>query len=390
MKKKILIIGPINDFGGRELESGFIASVLSSKCEVSICTTETVTDKSQVFDFNKDLIVFSVKELLFNRYWIIKLLAFFSFFKNSCKGKASNYVNNALAKKRTDYDKKVQTVLEELVSDYDAVFIIAQLSSELVNDVIRIAKSKKIKVLFRTTGTIGFSDYEFINSVDCFIHHSVNNADKIVKTKNHKFTIIDQCAYNEKDLLNIPITEKEISNFLILSRLSPEKGIEETIDFFLRVSSQKDMLFIGGNGVLESYLKTKYEKSENIKFLGFLNGTDLSDLFKVIDCLIIPSPEESGPLVGIESMCAGKIVISTRVGAMHERMQETLNDFWFEYGNFESFKKVFLEIKGLNDSEVRKISTSLRGKYIKEYSIQEIGNQYLRVITEVYGNKFYK
>lgn len=382
MKKKILLFGPIGDFGGRELESGFIASILSKKYNVTLCSNGTISQKSQVFDFDKNLNVFSVKTLLFDKYWVIKLFACFSFFKNFCKGEASSYVNNAIAKRFFDYNKKVKTILDSLVNDYDAVFICAQLSSELVGEVIRIANGKNKKVLFRTTGTITFSDYAFIDLVDCFIHHSVINANKIEKVKNHKYVIVDQCAYNELNLLKIPASNKEICKFLVLSRLSPEKGVEELIDFFLRVCSENDILFIAGNGILESDLKIKFEESKNIKFLGFVNSSNVSDLFGVIDCLIIPSPEESGPLVGIESMCAGKIIISTRVGAMQERMIGTLNDYWFGYNNFESFKKVFFDIKILNSLQIKKTSESLREKYKKEYSIHEIGRKYLNIVNK--------
>jgi glycosyltransferase involved in cell wall biosynthesis len=378
--KKILLFGPISDYGGREIECGFIAWVLSSKYEVSICTTGTITKKSQLFNFNKNQKAFSIKELLFNRFLLLRVTAFLCYLKNGCKGKVSNYVKNTSAKKFLAYDRKEGMILQELISDYDAVFIIAQLSSGLISDIIKLGKKQNKKILFRTTGTITFSDYDFIDSVDYFIHHSYNNASQI--KKNEKFVVIDQCANNELDILNIPISQRKICNFLILSRLSHEKGVKEIIDFFLRVSSEKDILFIAGNGALEAYLKARYESSSNVKFLGFVGGPKLSDLFESIDCLIIPSPEESGPLVGIESMCAGKIVISTKVGAMQERLQETSNDYWFDYNNFESFEKVFFKVKDLNEEQVRTISTELRGKYKKEYSIDTISNEYLKIVEK--------
>lgn len=382
MKKKILIFGPISDYGGREIECGFIAWFLSSKYDVSICSTGTITKNSQLFYFNKNQKAFSLKDFLFNHSLMLKIVAFLYYFKNDCKGKVSNYVKNSFAKKFLGYYKKEEIILKELISDCEVVFIIAQLSSGLMSDIIQLAKKSNKKVLFRTTGTITFSDYNFIDFVDCFIHHSYNNASKI---KNEKFVVIDQCANNELDLLNIPLSCKEVCNFLVLSRLSREKGVEEIIKLFLRVCSEKDILFIAGNGPLEAYLKTKYEKSDNIKFLGFLNGSNLFDLFKLIDCLIIPSPEETGPLVGIEAMCAGKIMISTRVGAMKERIHGTSNEYWFDYNNFESFKKVFFEVKGLNDTQIKNISTELREKYRKEYSVDIISNKYLSVVEKFLG-----
>lgn len=385
MENKILLFGPFGDFGGRELEVSFIASVLSSKYELAICTTGSITNKSQVYDFNKKQNVFSIKSLLIQRFFTLRLIAFFSFLKNGCKGRVSDFVNNGFAKRFLDYDRRVQIVLEHLIKDFDAIFVIAQLSSRLVSDVIKLAKSKNKKVLFRTTGTITFSDYHFINFVDCFVHHSHSNASNIEKSRNHHYTIIDQCAYNEIDLFKIPTSNKEINKFLILSRLSVEKGVSEIIDFFLRVCSEDDVLFIVGNGILENDLKMKYIESRNIKFKGFINSSNVSELFREIDCLIIPSPEESGPLVGIEAMSAGKVILSTRVGAMEERMKDTLNQYWFDYNDFESFKEVFSKVKSLDKIQIHNLSKSLKERYKKEYSIYKIANNYQNVIHKVLG-----
>lgn len=385
VKQKILLFGPIGDFGGRELESGFIASVLSSKYEVVICTTGTITSKSQVFDFNKNQRVVRVKEFLVNRFFDLKLFAFLSFLKNGCKGKVSDFVNNGFAKRFFDYDRKVQIVLEHLIKDYEVVFVVAQLSSGLVSDVIKLAKSKNKKVLFRTTGMITFSEYDFIDFVDCFVHHSYTNASKIQNSRHHHYTIIDQCAYNEIDLFEIPTLNKKINKFLILSRLSAEKGVTQIIDFFLKVCSQDDILFIAGNGILENDLKMRYIESKNIIFKGFVNSSNVSKLFEEIDCLIIPSPEESGPLVGIEAMGAGKVIMSTRVGAMEERMKNTLNQYWFDYNNFESFKEVFSKVKSLDNIQIHNLSKSLKERYKEEYSTYKIGNNYQNVIHKVLG-----
>ena len=380
-KQKILLFGPIGDFGGRELEIGFIASVLSLRYDTAICSTGIVTGKSQVFDFNKEQKVFQLKVILSKKFTALKLLAMFSFFKNGCKGRVSDFVNNALSKRYFDYDNKIKIVLDDLITNYDAVFIVAQLSSSLVNDVIQIAKNKNKKVFFRTTGTITFSEYDFIDSVDCFIHHSVRNANQI-ENRKHKYEIIDQCAYNETDLLSVSPSKREIHNFLILSRLSEEKGIENAIDFFLKSCSEGDVLYVAGNGPLENSLKNKYKESNNIKFTGFIDRFQLSRLFESVDSLIICSPEESGPLVGIEAMAAGKIIISTKVGAMGERLENTLNQFWFNYNDLWSFKETFAIVKLLNKEQIESVSLSIREKYSKEYSVNQISKKYLNIVNQ--------
>ena len=383
MRKKILLFGPISNFGGREIETGFIASVFMSKFDVEICTTESISNKSQVYDFNKNIKIHSIKGLMYKKYFIIRALCFMSFFKNLFRENISHYANNYLAKRFFNYENKTKIILEEILPKYDVVFICAQLSSALISDVVRIAKKSNKKIIFRTTGTIENIDYDFIESIDCFIHHSQENANRIEKFIKHKYTIIDQCAFNEHELLKLPFSKNDKNNFLVLARLSPEKGVEELINFFLMASSENDFLYIAGSGVLENYLKDKYGESQRLNFLGFVDSTKISDLFANNDYIIIPSFQESGPLVGIEAMAAGKLIISTKVGAMSERLNETLNNFWFDIDDYNSFKILFDKLKVIDSSTKELISKSLKEKYIKSYSIETISMEYINLIDKI-------
>ena len=380
--KKILIIGPIGDFGGRELECGFMASALSSKYDVDICTTGSLSSKSQVFNFNKKQKVFSLNELICQQNIIIKLLAILSYVKNNCRGIWTSYANNNIAKQKFHYNKKILFIIEKLVKQYDIIFICAQLSSTLMNEIVNYSTKNNKKILFRTTGTINAGNFNYIKNVDLFIHHSQANAGNLEKFTKHNYSIIDQCGFNEQDLLNVIPSKKKIQNFLILGRLSPEKGIEKLISFFLEVCSQIDTLYIVGNGPLEDYFKNKYKEFSNIQFKGFVDRQHLSELFNLVDCLIICSPEESGPLVGVEAMAAGKIIISTKVGAMTERLNDTLNKFWFDYNDLQSFKIAFQSLKVLDEDKIKSVSKSLREKYLKEYSLDEIKKKYLVIVNE--------
>jgi len=60
-------------------------------------------------------------------------------------------------------------------------------------------------------------------------------------------------------------------------------------------------------------LRSLAKNNPNIVFKGQLGNSKTHQAFRDNDCLIISSSEEAGPLTGIESMAAGKIMISTRV-----------------------------------------------------------------------------
>jgi glycosyltransferase involved in cell wall biosynthesis len=378
MKKKILIFGPISDFGGRELEVGFLAKIFSQKYNVDICSTGRISCSSQVFTFNPNQKVITVNKLICRRYFYIKFFSIIGWLKNSVKGNLFDYASNKITNKFFNFKTKALQVIKDLVVDYDLIIICGQFSSQYISELVHSAKKCKVKVIFRTTGTIINTGYNFLSEIDLLIFHSIGNS-KAISTSN--FSIIDQCAFLEKKLLKIPLSTKVVTNFLVVSRISPEKGIQQIIEFFISTRTVNDKLYIAGNGILEDALTAEYKGFEFIIFTGFVDSSALYSLINKMDCIIIPSPAESGPLVGVESMCAGKIIISTPVGAMNERLFNTTNNFWYDYGDLDSFRKVFIRVKKLKAKEIEVISNSLRINYLKYYSIESISSQYLGAVN---------
>ncbi|WP_066219250.1 hypothetical protein [Formosa haliotis] len=83
--KKVLIIGPIGDIGGRELETGFIAKTLSSVASVKILSTGNMTHNSQIFNFVSDKQIINLKKHLYNSNLFFKVLAILSSLKSKIK-----------------------------------------------------------------------------------------------------------------------------------------------------------------------------------------------------------------------------------------------------------------------------------------------------------------
>lgn len=383
VKKKILIFSPIGDFGGRELEAGFIAGILSKENIVDICTSGVLTEKSQIFDFDKNQNVFSVNDLLTKKYLFIRLLSYLSFLKNNFKGAVSNYTNNGFAKKYFGYNKKREAIIEDLVSGYDLIFICADLSSLLMSEVVGFAKRNNIKVLFRTTGAIRSTDYDYLNDVDCYIHHSHSNVNKLSGIKKQKFEIIDQCAFNENVLLEIPLVKKEVKFFLTLGRLVRDKNIDVVIRAFKKAKSVGDKLYVVGDGEdLERLIKIAGD-DEDIIFTGFISNRDLAHFLSLVDCVIVTYHEsEAGPLTGIEAMAASRLLISAKTGAMEERLP--FNKYWFDnYVN--ELSNQIKEIKKLSANDVLELSQKIRARYTEEYSEKCISEKYSNVV-----NKFFR
>ena len=179
MKPKILIIGPIEDFGGRELEAGFVASVLKEEFEVSVLSTGNLTSKSQFHEIVDEIKITSLKKLLFERNIFLRPATLLSYLKNRKKEPAFFYINNKI---NSRYIKeKENAILKEVIQNYDLIFIIAHLQTLRTKEIIQFSKEFKKPVVFRTTGEIELSIEapSYLKMVTLFLHHSLVNANKL-------------------------------------------------------------------------------------------------------------------------------------------------------------------------------------------------------------------
>ncbi|WP_299667518.1 glycosyltransferase [uncultured Polaribacter sp.] len=382
MKKannKILIIGPFAEFGGRELMSVFIADCLSKDHSVDICSTGNMSKKAVINKNFKQGTVFSLKKNLFKKNFIFRFFAYLSYFKNNLKKEPYFYLNNKINKSLGSNRKYIKE-LDLILKKYQLVFINAQFSSNYVDYILKTTKTLQIPTIFRTTGTINPNDYfQSLENVDMFIHHSISNSNKI---KKNNFEVIDQASFIEKKLITIKPKNK-IKNFLFLGRLVKEKGIDDLIKFFIKYPKDDIKLNIVGDGPLKKELLAKYSNQDKIFFLNFLAQEELHVEYQKNDCLIIASHYESGPLVGVEAMASGNIIISTKVGAMEERLKETKNNFWFDINNYSSFEKCMNIVLNLNSNEIKIISESLKEKYIKSHKLELIQKLYKETVRKV-------
>jgi glycosyltransferase involved in cell wall biosynthesis len=383
MKQNILIIGPIGDIGGRELETGFIANTLSEDYNVTICSTANYTSKSQIFDFVSKEEVISLNEFIFNRNLWFKLLAVLGYLKSSKRGLVLDYVSNSSAKK-TGYRNYALKQIKKKIDNADAVIICAQISSNYINEVLEYASSKQKPTLFRTSNTIKKSDInhnEWLDKVTLFAHHSLSNAKRLAFLENHNYQLIDQCTFKEDDMLKIEPTKK-FKSLLYIGRLSSEKGISELVGFFKNYKLDLNLKIIG-DGQLYDELKIECRQLKNVELLGFLNQDAILDYINQSDAIIITSHEESGPLVGLEAMASARLVISAKVGAMPDRLSGCKNQFWFDINNLETLEAIINHIKKLDASKIKETAIENRKRYINKYRKEIIQNQYKNAIFKL-------
>ena len=381
LKNKILLIGPIGDFGGREVEVNIIARALENNFNVSILSTGYMTADSFALKNLKESKWESVPKKINTNNIFLYFLSLLSKIVNKGKLKNYAYLNNLVSKKLFDLDKLYQIEIEKKINESDLIILCMQLTSKFLPEIVVYCDEKKMPCLVRTTGTIRQvleSDASFLTKVSLFIHHSEGNAGNLNNQINLPYSIIDQCALNEDQLLALEIKSKTALRFGYLGRLSSEKGILPIANFFSKTTLP---FTIAGEGELKNELLEIISDKKNCNFLGSLTNENLALFFDAIDVLIIPSYEESGPLVGLEAMAAGKIIISTKVGAMEERL-EGLRSFWFQIENIATLQAALEQVLSLNESERLMLSNLSRERYLCKYSLQAVSEKYKKITKQ--------
>jgi len=380
MKKNILIFGLINNFGGREIEVRNIIEVLSKQYNVRLISLLHMSKESVAI---KDLDCSSttIYKELYNSSLILKGLSYFSKIYNNSKLPTYFLVENKLSLKFCNIADKKISLLQKEIDQADAILYCGVLNLTILNDVITYCEKINKPIAVRTTGEIckiNKSLGKLLPIVSSILVHSKSNTKFLNTITPNNVSIIDQTTLLEKELLKIPVAIKQDLVFGYLGRFSNEKGIIELLEIFKKNNLK---IIVAGNGNLESdVLDLINDKND---FIGEVSPDDLEFFFNKIDVLIIPSHEEAGPLVGIEAMAAGKIIFSTEVGAMKERLSDTKNNFWFDINKEQSFLQLLSRLKNIEPEEIKVIRETNRKKYLGNYSNDKISNEYLNMFHEL-------
>ena len=121
-----------------------------------------------------------------------------------------------------------------------------------------------------------------------------------------------------KDKLGIP---KTATLFGFVGQLDERKGVYALLEAFslLRKSADDAHLLFVGQGPLRDFIRDwrdEHQAAGKIHLAGF--QTDISDIMKSIDALVLPSLWEGFGLVLIEAMAAAKPCVTTDVSSMPE------------------------------------------------------------------------
>ena len=115
------------------------------------------------------------------------------------------------------------------------------------------------------------------------------------------------------------------SYILFLGRIVPEKGIHYLIDAYQKINTNKKLVIAGGASDTDDYyqeLKEKSKNNENIIFTGFVQGTELAELYSNAYIYCLPSDLEGMPLSLLEAMSYGNCCLTSDIDECSEVLED--------------------------------------------------------------------
>lgn len=237
-------------------------------------------------------------------------------------------------------------------------------------------------------------------------YFSINNIPIIAVGQSVKNNLIEYFDINEKNIeiiynttldddqeITIEPLMKEIkdNNGIIISnigRLSEQKGQIYFIEAAKNVITQYNNVyfFIIGSGEDEEKLKEKI-KDLNLEDKVFMLGyrKDVKSLMKQSDIICLSSLWEGLPLVPIEAISLGKIVVATDVGGTCEIIQDGFNGYICQKGNSKDLSNKLVK-SILEKDSWPKLSMNAKFYYTNMFSI----NNFMKKHIDKYKSLFIK
>ena len=149
-----------------------------------------------------------------------------------------------------------------------------------------------------------------------------------------------RCGVDASFLKSAPAEPVANTTFVCVARLSAQKGHLLLLDaaaMLLRRGVSFDLVFVGDGemrATIESAIDARGLRG-NVRITGWVSGDAVRDEILAARAMILPSFGEGLPIVLMEAMALGKVVLATRIAAVGELVRHGESGWLFSPGSAE-------------------------------------------------------
>lgn len=229
----------------------------------------------------------------------------------------------------------------------------------------------------------------------------VAGSDRIVTVSGDlKRKLVELCpeAANKVEVtpmgINVPSRDEKIP-----AELNPQAHAGPTVLFIGRLTEIKGLgvllkamegldglrLIVAGDGkTRDEHQRMARQLSLNARFIGRVDALERQRLLSECDAVVIPSivladgRTEGTPVVCLEAMAAGRVIIASRVGGLAEVISDGENGLLFEQGDHRMLKRKLM--LALSDDSLRRRISENAQHTAAAYDWTRIGLRFANVI----------
>lgn len=171
-----------------------------------------------------------------------------------------------------------------------------------------------------------------------------------------------------------------------VGRLSHGKGLEYLIEVFSQICKNYNnfKLIIIGDGPLRKKLQN-FIDNNSLKNKCVITGMVLSpkEYYHLMDLFILPSFSETTSLTTQEAMLQKRIVLTSNVGGLPEIINDGVNGFLFEKGDFIEMKEKILDIYK-NSDNIDAIKENAYKTVVSKFNLRENVKEISKIFHELH------
>lgn len=135
---------------------------------------------------------------------------------------------------------------------------------------------------------------------------------------------------------------------LYCAKLQPWKRPQDLLRAFAKAQLGNSILIMAGEGPLRAELEretVRLQISDRVRYLGFVNQSQLPSIYTAADLLVLPSSYEAfGVVVNEASLCGCPVVASDCVGAARDLIAPIDAGLIYPSGNVEALKQTLEQV----------------------------------------------
>ena len=175
---------------------------------------------------------------------------------------------------------------------------------------------------------------------------------------------------------------------LFCAKLQSWKRPQDALKAFVNANVQNSYLIFAGDGLLRADLETDAESlgvKDRVRFLGFVNQSQLPSIYSSADLFILPSDYEPfGVVVNEAMLCGCPAIVSDKVGAGYDLIRHGENGFIYPCGDLNVLSEILKEILP-DQNRLKKMGTAATIR-MKSWSPEENVEAIVQALKTSYLN----